>query len=52
MNRQELKAIIQAEKAKFENTTCRHRICICSGASCITSGSEEVMKKLQEEIKF
>ncbi|MBL7742332.1 MAG: NAD(P)H-dependent oxidoreductase subunit E, partial [Chitinophagaceae bacterium] len=51
MNRHDLKTIIYAEKAKEENNKYKHKICVCCGASCISSGSEEVMKKLQEEIK-
>lgn len=51
MNRQDLQTIIYAEKAKEQNNKYKHKICVCCGASCISSGSEEVMKKLQEEIK-
>jgi len=51
MNRQELKNIISAEKAKDEINKLKQKICVCCGASCISSGSEEVMKKLNEEIK-
>ena len=51
MNRQDLQTIIYAEKAKEQNNKCKHKICVCCGASCISSGSEEVIKKLQEEIK-
>lgn len=51
MNRQDLKTIIYAEKAKVANYKYKHKICVCCGAGCISSGSEEVMKKLQEEIK-
>lgn len=51
MNRQDLKTIIYAEKKKDETNKYKHKICICCGAGCISSGSEEVMKKLQEEIK-
>lgn len=50
MNRHDLKTIIYAEKAKVESNKYKHKICICCGAGCISSGSEEVMKKLQEEI--
>lgn len=50
MNRHDLKTIIYAEKAKVENNKYKHKICICCGAGCISSGSEEVMKKLHEEI--
>ncbi len=51
MNRQELKNIISVEKAKEEAAKLKQKICVCCGASCISSGSEEVMKKLNEEIK-
>jgi NADH:ubiquinone oxidoreductase subunit F (NADH-binding)/(2Fe-2S) ferredoxin len=51
MNRQEFKDLIIAEKEKIKNNSARHKICICCGAGCISSGSEAVMKKLQEEIK-
>jgi len=51
MNRQDLKTIIYAEKKKEETNKYKHKICLCCGAGCISSGSEEVMKKLQEEIK-
>ncbi len=51
MNRHDLKTIIYAEKAKEQNNQYKHKICVCCGASCISSGAEEVMKKLQEEIK-
>jgi len=51
MNRQDLQTIIYAEKAKELNNKYKHKLCVCCGASCISSGSEEVMKKLQEEIK-
>ncbi len=50
MNRQDLKTVIYAEKAKVETNQYRHKICVCCGAGCISSGSEEVLKKLQEEI--
>ncbi len=51
MTRQDLQTIIYAEKAKEQNNQYKHKICVCCGASCISSGSEEVLKKLQEEIK-
>jgi len=50
MNRQDLKTVIYSEKAKVESNKYRHKICVCCGAGCISSGSEEVLKKLQEEI--
>ena len=51
MNRQDLQTIIYAEKAKDQHNKYKHKLCVCCGASCISSGSEEVLKKLQEEIK-
>lgn len=49
MNRHELQAIV--EKAKDKHKQMKHKICVCCGAGCISSGSEEVLKKLQDEIK-
>ncbi len=49
MNRQDLKTIAEAAKAK--NDQYKHKVCVCCGAGCISSGSEAVLKKLQEEIK-
>lgn len=49
MNRHELQALTQ--KARDQRQQVKHRICVCCGASCISSGSEEVLKKLQDEIK-
>ncbi len=49
MNRHELQAM--AEKAKEKHKQLKHKICVCCGASCISSGSEDVLKKLQDEIK-
>ncbi len=51
MNRKDLQTIIYAEKAKEENNKYKYKIHVCCGAGCISSGSEEVLKKLQEEIK-
>jgi len=51
MNRQDLKSIILAEKMQEQNNKSKHKLCVCCGASCISSGSDEVLKKLQEEIK-
>jgi len=52
MNRNDLKTIIYAEKAKEENYKYKYKICVCCGAGCISSGSEEVLKKLQEEVSL
>jgi NADH:ubiquinone oxidoreductase subunit F (NADH-binding)/(2Fe-2S) ferredoxin len=49
MSRHELQNRI--EKAKERHCTGRKKICVCCGAGCISSGSEEVLKKLQEEVK-
>ena len=49
MNSQELTT--RYEKAKLKNAQYSHKICVCCGAGCISSGSEEVLKKIQEEIK-
>ncbi len=38
-------------KVKEKQQQYKHRICVCCGASCISSGSEEVLHKLTEEIK-
>ncbi|HOZ67793.1 MAG TPA: NADH-ubiquinone oxidoreductase-F iron-sulfur binding region domain-containing protein [Chitinophagaceae bacterium] len=38
-------------KVKEKQQQYKHRICVCCGASCISSGSEEVLNKLKEEIK-
>lgn len=51
MNRQELKAFIATEKSKLQTSQQKHRIGVCCGAGCISSGSEEVLKKLQDEVK-
>ncbi|MDE1920595.1 MAG: NADH-quinone oxidoreductase subunit NuoF [Candidatus Omnitrophica bacterium] len=49
MNRQDLKTM--ADAAKAEHNKYKHKICVCCGAGCISSGSEAVLKKLQEEVK-
>lgn len=49
MNRQELQVL--TAKAVEKQKQFKHKICVCCGASCISSGSEEVVKKLKEEIK-
>jgi NADH:ubiquinone oxidoreductase subunit F (NADH-binding)/(2Fe-2S) ferredoxin len=48
MNSQELTTLY--DKAKQKNAQYKHKICVCCGAGCISSGSEEVLKKIQEEI--
>jgi NADP-reducing hydrogenase subunit HndC len=49
MNSQELRTLY--DKAKQKNAQYKHKICVCCGAGCISSGSEEVLNKIQEEIK-
>ena len=49
MNHHELQA--QMEMIREGKAGMKHKICVCCGAGCISSGSEEVLKKLQEEIK-
>jgi len=49
MNRQELQAFAAAAMEKKQQ--CKHTICVCSGASCISSGADEVLKKINETIK-
>ena len=46
-----LSNLISAEKEKDQNNINKNKLCVCCGAGCISSGSEEVLKKLQEEIK-
>jgi NADH:ubiquinone oxidoreductase subunit F (NADH-binding)/(2Fe-2S) ferredoxin len=49
MNRQELH--VMAEKAREHQSTCKHKIGVCCGAGCISIGADEVLKKMQEDIK-
>lgn len=49
MIRHELQDLTRNVKEKQQQY--KHRICVCCGASCISSGSEEVLNKLKEEIK-
>jgi NADH:ubiquinone oxidoreductase subunit F (NADH-binding)/(2Fe-2S) ferredoxin len=49
MNRQELHTM--CDKAKEKQQHFKHRVCVCCGAGCISSGAEEVLKKLQDEVK-
>lgn len=51
MNRQDFKTMVKAEMAKEQNSPIKNKIFVCCGAGCISSGAEEVMKKLLEEIK-
>lgn len=50
MNRTELLSIFDKEKRVRESKKEKHKICICCGAGCISSGAEDVMKKIQDEI--
>lgn len=50
MNRQEFKDLVTTQLQNVKNSPAKHKICVCCGAGCISSGSEAVMKKLQEEI--
>lgn len=48
MNLQELQLL--AEKGQQKKHQCKNRIGVCCGASCMSSGSEEVLKKLKETV--
>lgn len=50
MNRQEFKDLVTTQLQNAKNSPGKHKICVCCGAGCISSGSEAIMKKLQEEI--
>ena len=50
MNRQDLKTI--AEQAKSKHNQFKHKVCVCCGAGCISSGSEVVLKKLPIKLKL
>lgn len=49
MNRQDLQQL--TEQAREKKKAFKHTICVCCGASCISSGSEAVLQKLEAEIK-
>ncbi len=49
MNRHDLKTIAETLKAKHNQF--KQKVCVCCGAGCISSGSEAVLKKLQDEVK-
>jgi NADH:ubiquinone oxidoreductase subunit F (NADH-binding)/(2Fe-2S) ferredoxin len=51
MNRQELQTFIQSERDRVQNSKQKWKACVCCGASCISSGAEDVLKKTQEDIK-
>ncbi len=48
MNTQELK--IERDKAIDKKAAFKQRIAVCCGAGCISSGAEELLKKLKAEI--
>jgi NADH:ubiquinone oxidoreductase subunit F (NADH-binding)/(2Fe-2S) ferredoxin len=50
MTRHELHALIHGEKLRVAEKGNKMKIAVCCGAGCISSGSEEVLKKLQDEI--
>ncbi|MFZ1529887.1 MAG: NADH-quinone oxidoreductase subunit NuoF [Ferruginibacter sp.] len=50
MNRHDFKTLVDTERKKAADNPHKIKIGVCCGAGCISSGSEEVMKKLQEEI--
>ncbi len=49
MNRQDLKVI--TEQIKIKEAQYKRKVCVCCGAGCLSSGSEAVLKRLQEEVK-
>lgn len=49
MNRQDLKTM--AHEAKTKQTQFKSKVCVCCGAGCLSSGSEVVLKKIQDEVK-
>ncbi|MCU0387404.1 MAG: NADH-quinone oxidoreductase subunit NuoF [Chitinophagaceae bacterium] len=51
MNRQELNNFIEKEKEKLAEKGSKAQIRVCCGAGCLSSGAEELMNSLKEEIK-
>ena len=49
MNRQDLKTI--SEQMKIKHGQFKKKVCVCCGAGCLSSGSEAVLKGLQEQVK-
>lgn len=49
MNRQELQTL--AGKARQKKEQYKHKVCVCCGASCNSSGAEQVLKQMQESVK-
>ena len=50
MNRLDFHTKITALQQLEKTKTAQHRIGICCGAGCISSGSEEILKKLESEV--
>ncbi len=50
MTHQELQAQIEIIREGKSNN--KRSVCVCCGAGCISSGSEELLKKLKEEISI
>ena len=51
MNRQELNSFIEKEKAKVVEKAAIPQIRVCCGAGCLSSGAEELVKTLKQEVK-
>lgn len=51
MKRQEFKQAIEKEKGKLEAEKGKHKICVCCGAGCMSSGAETLLNRLSESIK-
>jgi (2Fe-2S) ferredoxin len=51
MNRQELSNYLDKEKARMAEKAGTPQIRVCCGAGCLSSGAEELVKTLREEIK-
>ena len=51
MNRLDFHTKIAALQQLDKTKTVQHRIGICCGAGCISSGSEEILKKLESEVQ-
>ncbi|MBF0491140.1 MAG: NAD(P)H-dependent oxidoreductase subunit E [Candidatus Omnitrophica bacterium] len=49
MNRQDLKTM--ADQMVAKKSQYKKKVCVCCGASCLSSGGEAVLKKLQSEVK-
>lgn len=49
MNRQDLKTI--AEQVASKQSQFKKKVCVCCGASCLSSGSEAVLKTIQAQVK-